>query len=68
MRTFIGDRCIQLLGLEAIEALAAKSEGARANFEQVRSVSLSLCLYLFIFLSLPSTLFPKQAKSEENND
>ena len=35
MRTFTGERCIQLLGLEAIEALGAKSEGARANFEQV---------------------------------
>ncbi|TFJ86993.1 hypothetical protein NSK_001327 [Nannochloropsis salina CCMP1776] len=34
MRTFSGDRCIQLMGLEAIEALAAKSEGARANFQQ----------------------------------
>lgn len=36
MRTFAGERCIQLLGLEAIEALAAKSESTRAQFEQVR--------------------------------
>ncbi|KAM3571482.1 hypothetical protein VYU27_006489 [Nannochloropsis oceanica] len=40
MRTFIGDRCIQLLGLEAIEALAAKSEGARAHFEQEAAETL----------------------------
>ena len=54
MRTFIGDRCIQLLGLEAIEALAAKSEGARANFEQVRSSPLAFCCMICLFISVLS--------------
>ena len=68
MRTFIGDRCIQLLGLEAIEALAAKSEGARAHFEQVRWCVLppsllpsSLSLFIRLLLS------PKPAQQKEHS-
>lgn len=64
MRTFIGDRCIQLLGLEAIEALAAKSEGARANFEQVRSSLPSMSLHLW---SISVIFFPLNPKKPSHS-
>ena len=42
MQSFPHERCIQLLGLEAIEALAAKSEPNRHHFEKVSVMMFSV--------------------------
>lgn len=41
LRTFPHERCIQLLGFEAIEALAAHSEPNRNDLEKVRQAAVA---------------------------